>query len=96
MSKYKTRAKVAEELLNELEPKPAKITSKKVIVETETFKSFECAICLESLFVCEELVALICGHVFCKSCITRTIKEKHKCPKCLQRNTLKSLRRIYL
>lgn len=87
-------------LLKELKPKQVETPPKKVIVETDSstpkLKMPECAICLESLVDSAQRVATICGHLFCKSCITLAIKTTHKCPTCRKKLTLKSIHPIYL
>lgn len=40
-----------------------------------------CPICLESVFK-RDPVSTVCGHVFCKHCITESLKIVKKCPMC--------------
>ncbi|KAG9311707.1 hypothetical protein JVU11DRAFT_7945 [Chiua virens] len=42
--------------------------------------SLHCRICFKD--PCEEMTATICGHVFCKRCITQAIVAKSECPVC--------------
>ncbi|KIJ63214.1 hypothetical protein HYDPIDRAFT_113824 [Hydnomerulius pinastri MD-312] len=39
-----------------------------------------CRICQRDL--CEDMTATICGHIFCKKCITQAVVAKSECPVC--------------
>lgn len=40
----------------------------------------QCPICLES--VLNKAVSTMCGHIFCKPCISATLQYSKKCPMC--------------
>ncbi len=48
-------------------------------------KESECPICMESSFATEKTV---CGHSFCKSCLSTHLENNHTCPLC--RTSLKN------
>eukprot|EP00252_Welwitschia_mirabilis_P013264 TRINITY_DN29230_c0_g1_i1.p1 TRINITY_DN29230_c0_g1~~TRINITY_DN29230_c0_g1_i1.p1 ORF type:complete len:192 (+),score=39.76 TRINITY_DN29230_c0_g1_i1:404-979(+) len=52
-----------------------------------------CAICMNNM---EEETSTICGHIFCKSCITSAIQIQKKCPTCRRKLTRSNIHRIYL
>lgn len=52
-----------------------------------------CAICMSAM---KEETSTVCGHIFCKKCITSAIKSQKKCPTCRTRLTLHKIHRIYL
>ncbi|KAL1517078.1 hypothetical protein ABEB36_000889 [Hypothenemus hampei] len=41
-----------------------------------------CPVCLEELGSVNQAVSTMCGHIFCKSCLEKTIKVNKKCPTC--------------
>lgn len=43
--------------------------------------SVTCPICLESIFH-QQAASTVCGHLFCKNCITQEIQIRKKCPMC--------------
>ncbi|KAF9226372.1 hypothetical protein BS17DRAFT_777136 [Gyrodon lividus] len=45
-----------------------------------TTQRLHCRVCLRE--PCEETTATICGHIFCKRCITQAIVDKSECPVC--------------
>ncbi|KAF8833556.1 hypothetical protein BDN67DRAFT_1072912 [Paxillus ammoniavirescens] len=45
-----------------------------------TTQRLHCRICLRD--PCEEMTATICGHIFCKRCITQAVVAKSECPVC--------------
>ncbi|KIJ14570.1 hypothetical protein PAXINDRAFT_100049 [Paxillus involutus ATCC 200175] len=47
---------------------------------TATTQRLHCRICLRD--PCEEMTATICGHIFCKRCITQAVVAKSECPAC--------------
>ncbi|KAK9117731.1 hypothetical protein Sjap_016678 [Stephania japonica] len=52
-----------------------------------------CTICMDTM---KEETSTICGHVFCKSCITSAIRTQNKCPTCRKELNMGSIHRIYL
>ncbi|KAG6379708.1 hypothetical protein JVT61DRAFT_10237 [Boletus reticuloceps] len=46
---------------------------------TATYR-LHCRICLRD--PCEDMTATICGHLFCKRCITQAVVAKSECPVC--------------
>ncbi|GLJ48627.1 hypothetical protein SUGI_1025810 [Cryptomeria japonica] len=69
--------------------------SKKVDVRSDEPKELKltCAICMSTM---DEETSTICGHIFCKKCITNAIQVQKKCPTCRKRLTMKNIHRIYL
>ncbi|KAI6121212.1 hypothetical protein F5141DRAFT_973116, partial [Pisolithus sp. B1] len=53
-----------------------------------------CRIC--SRDPCEDMTATICGHLFCKRCITQAIVAKSECPVCKSATLLYCLFRLDL
>lgn len=53
-----------------------------------------CRIC--SRDPCEDMTATICGHLFCKRCITQAVVAKSECPVCKSATLLYCLFRLYL
>ncbi|KIK81504.1 hypothetical protein PAXRUDRAFT_832802 [Paxillus rubicundulus Ve08.2h10] len=45
-----------------------------------TTQRLHCRICLRD--PCEDVTATICGHIFCKRCITQAVVAKSECPVC--------------
>lgn len=54
-----------------------------------------CKICKKDI-IDQDVSSLPCGHVFCSTCITESIKVQKKCPSCDVRVTQKGVRRILL
>ncbi|ONK58639.1 uncharacterized protein A4U43_C09F15120 [Asparagus officinalis] len=52
-----------------------------------------CAICMDTM---KEETSTLCGHIFCKPCITNSILELKKCPTCRKELSLGSIHRIFL
>ncbi|EFA03049.2 uncharacterized protein LOC103314631 [Tribolium castaneum] len=69
------------------EPEVQKVESPKVTVGS-------CPICLEALSERPAAVT-VCGHIFCKECITQTAKAMKKCPTCRKAITVKKIHPIY-
>uniref|UniRef100_A0A0M3HMU3 RING-type domain-containing protein n=2 Tax=Ascaris TaxID=6251 RepID=A0A0M3HMU3_ASCLU len=55
-----------------------------VIVQTDVDRSTACAICLKSFIPEEKVARLDCSHFFHRSCITRWLQERNRCPLCRQ------------
>lgn len=56
--------------------------------------ALECSICFEN-FCGREISATKCGHLFCSSCIKRSIDDRKKCPMCNADATPADLRPIF-
>lgn len=52
-----------------------------------------CAICMSTM---EEETSTVCGHIFCKKCITNAIHLWKRCPTCRKKLTISSIHRIYI
>ncbi|XP_008797109.2 E3 ubiquitin-protein ligase BRE1-like 1 isoform X1 [Phoenix dactylifera] len=52
-----------------------------------------CAICMDTM---KEETSTICGHVFCKPCITDAIRVQKRCPTCREKLSISNIHRIYL
>ncbi|XP_008777230.1 uncharacterized RING finger protein C548.05c-like isoform X2 [Phoenix dactylifera] len=52
-----------------------------------------CAICMDTM---KEETSTLCGHVFCKACITNVIKMQKRCPTCREKLSISHIHRIYL
>ncbi|XP_078447071.1 uncharacterized protein LOC144715980 [Wolffia australiana] len=52
-----------------------------------------CSICMD---VMKEETSTICGHVFCRACITSAVVSQKKCPSCRMKLSLQHIHRIYL
>ncbi|CAH1782905.1 unnamed protein product [Owenia fusiformis] len=63
-------------------------------------KTISCPVCLESAKNISrrknQLMSTTCGHVFCKNCITASIKAQHKCPTCRTKLSLKQIHPLFL
>lgn len=53
----------------------------------------KCVICMEAM---KEETSTMCGHIFCRVCITNAIRAQKKCPTCREKLTISSIHRIYL
>lgn len=47
----------------------------------DSLATFSCTICLEPI-AGREIMSTACGHVFCKSCISTSMKARMRCPNC--------------
>ncbi|WOL17950.1 hypothetical protein Cni_G26743 [Canna indica] len=54
--------------------------------------TFSCPVCMSTLV---EASSTICGHIFCKSCITTSIKTQKKCPTCRKKLSLSQFHRVF-
>ncbi|MQL96404.1 hypothetical protein Taro_029081, partial [Colocasia esculenta] len=52
-----------------------------------------CAICMDTM---KEETSTICGHIFCKPCITNAVLVQRKCPACRTKLSIQNIHRIYL
>lgn len=52
-----------------------------------------CAICMDSM---KEETSTICGHIFCRKCITSAIQFQKKCPTCRRKLSMHNIHRIFL
>ncbi|KAJ3678293.1 hypothetical protein LUZ60_002096 [Juncus effusus] len=55
--------------------------------------TFNCPVCMNPL---TEPSSTICGHIFCKECITMAIKAQKKCPTCRRKLNASNFHRVYL
>lgn len=55
-----------------------------------------CPICLEQLGGDVIMMTTICGHIFCKDCITKVAKTSKSCPTCRKQVNLKKIHAVYL
>lgn len=53
-----------------------------------------CPICMESLFK-NNPHSTICGHMFCRPCITQAVQISKKCPLCNKKLTAKGFHPVY-
>jgi len=69
--------------------RPLRLPSESSLASSDTSRSergtatayrLHCRICLRD--PCEDMTATICGHLFCKRCITQAIVAKSECPVC--------------
>lgn len=58
-------------------------------------KKWTCPICFEDLEKLP-LSSLLCGHINCTACLTRTVQQHKRCPKCNAPAALCDLRKAYL
>lgn len=54
-----------------------------------------CSICLDS-YLRRQPTSTICGHVFCKECITAAIRASHNCPLCRKKLNSKAIHPLHL
>lgn len=52
-----------------------------------------CAICMDTM---KEETSTLCGHIFCKPCITNSILALKRCPTCRKDLSISSIHRIFL
>lgn len=57
--------------------------------------TLECPICFGSL-VDQPISVLICGHLFCNECVTRSLQQKRNCPTCNREIPEGELQKVYL
>ncbi|XP_074597757.1 uncharacterized protein LOC141852596 [Brevipalpus obovatus] len=59
----------------------------------------KCSICLEDESTIQsaggQIVSTVCGHVFCKECIVKAIKNQRMCPKCRKKLSQKQFHPIF-
>lgn len=63
-------------------------------VETK-YRAMECAVCL-LIINNQETSFTPCGHLFCTTCITKSIEERESCPLCSTRTTINDVKRAFL
>lgn len=54
-----------------------------------------CPICYDELSSDRLPMSTVCGHIFCKICLTKAIRISKQCPMCNRPAKLKMCRRIY-
>uniref|UniRef100_H2YHZ9 RING-type domain-containing protein n=1 Tax=Ciona savignyi TaxID=51511 RepID=H2YHZ9_CIOSA len=66
----------------------------------QSLPEVHCPVCLESIKTIlrqgNELNSTVCGHVFCRNCITLAIRSSHKCPTCRRKLVPKNVHPLYL
>lgn len=74
-----------------------KKTGKQLINDVQSDESKElkltCSICISTM---EEETSTVCGHIFCKKCITNAINVWKRCPTCRKKLTTSHIHRIYI
>lgn len=60
-------------------------------------KNPQCGICFEAMGknTSKPMAAGNCGHVYCKECLSRAVKQRKKCPGCSAKMTGKQIRNIF-
>ena len=63
----------------------------------EPSKNPTCGICFEPMGknTDRQMAAGNCGHVYCKPCLSHSVKTRKKCPMCSSKMTLKQIRNIF-
>ncbi|XP_039123899.1 uncharacterized protein LOC120260481 isoform X1 [Dioscorea cayenensis subsp. rotundata] len=72
--------------------KCGKASASRIISDFSEVK-LKCVICMEAM---KEETSTMCGHIFCRVCITNAIRAQKKCPTCREKLTISSIHRIYL
>ncbi|KAJ7565301.1 hypothetical protein O6H91_02G055800 [Diphasiastrum complanatum] len=54
---------------------------------------FTCAICLDTM---KEATSTVCGHIFCRCCISEVIKACKSCPTCRKKLNSSLIHRVYI
>lgn len=62
--------------------------------QPEKGQSHECSVCLEQ-FLSGEIFTIKCGHLFCKPCIDKSLKNRKVCPMCNAGATTAQIHPIY-
>ncbi|KAF8061783.1 hypothetical protein FPV67DRAFT_1452659 [Lyophyllum atratum] len=92
MSSIERRAKMMEFMARRRRETSIAETSDKSKDQTVAY-SYTCPVCLS----CPKSVsALRCGHLFCNSCIVRSIDENNACPSCRKEAVMAHVRKIDL
>ncbi|KAL4191967.1 hypothetical protein AMTRI_Chr06g169970 [Amborella trichopoda] len=63
------------------------------LASTSVEVKLTCAICMDTM---KEETSTVCGHLFCKPCITSAIQAQKKCPQCRRKLSNNNIHRIYL
>jgi len=65
--------------------------------EDTVVKNPQCGICFEAMGknTNKPMAAGNCGHVYCKQCLSRAVKQRKKCPGCSAKMTGKQIRNIF-
>ncbi|XP_010942347.1 uncharacterized protein [Elaeis guineensis] len=72
--------------------KSSKASSSQYMSDFKEVK-LRCAICMDTM---KEETSTLCGHVFCKACITNAIRVQKRCPTCREKLSVSNIHRIYL
>lgn len=77
------------------EQEPAGPANSSILASPIQTPKMYCPICMDTI---REGVpySAVCGHVFCKECITRVVKEQKKCPFCSTKLTMTKVHPLYL
>lgn len=57
---------------------------------------FECPICMNDMLGGRSILSTLCGHIFCKPCITTALRNNPICPVCRTDSQISSLHPIFL
>lgn len=63
------------------------------VPELPSESMFKCPICMDPFI---EEMSTMCGHIFCKKCITTVVATQRKCPTCRKFIIMEELRRVFL
>lgn len=85
--------KIKVDKLEEAGPNPKKRRATNSSEATANGLELECAICLDEV---KNLTSTVCGHVFCSSCITKTIQTRKRCPTCNTELNMDKIHPLYL
>ncbi|XP_060517710.1 uncharacterized protein LOC132696732 isoform X2 [Cylas formicarius] len=72
------------------------IALKKAEEEKKSPEGPSCPICLDPFAADVQIMTTICGHIFCKPCITKVAKSIKKCPTCRKSVNIKKIHPIYM
>lgn len=99
-SEYKNKAEEIlgniNTLLQEIKEDTKPPEESKVLESSPEKNQPTCPICFEKLGGEVLPMTTICGHIFCKKCITRAVKTSKRCPTCRKNVTIKKIHAVYL
>lgn len=73
------------------------LRNSKEVDDDSSNSSPQCGICFEAMGknTDKPMAAGNCGHVYCKPCLIRAVKQRRKCPGCSAKMTGKQIRNIF-